>query len=89
MHTKNSSLTIQLERLKENYQVSKQILLETLTVKLKYEKIIQNSLQDSELSQKMLQIIKSLQATTTTTTDLPNTTSIITLTDPKLQEAKK
>jgi len=89
MHAKNSSLTIQLERLKENYQVSKQILLETLTVKLKYEKIIQNSLQDSELSQKMLQIIKSLQATTTTTTDLPNTTSIITLTDPKLQEAKK
>ena len=43
--------------MKENFEVSKQILLQTLNVKLSYEGIIQKALADKDLGRKMRKII--------------------------------
>ena len=44
--------------MKENFEVSKQILLQTLNVKLSYESIIQKALADKEVRGKMRKIIQ-------------------------------
>ena len=44
--------------MKENFEVSKQILLQTLNVKLSYESIIQKALADKEVKGKMRKIIQ-------------------------------
>ena len=56
----------ELAQIKENYQVCKQILLQTLNVKLSYESIIQKALQVKEggMGKKMRKIITQVRKNT-------------------------
>ena len=59
LQRKNDKIKAELERMKENFEISKQILLETLNVKLSYEGIIQKALGDKSIENKMRKIIRS------------------------------
>ena len=52
----------QLERMTENFEVSKQILKQTLEVKLHYQRIIQKTMSVKELRQGIKKIIKQENA---------------------------
>lgn len=54
-----TSLAPQLQRMSHNYAVSRQILLDTLAVKLEYEAVIRTALQSEQIKTEMLNIINN------------------------------
>jgi len=52
-----TQLSQQVETMNEKYKISKQILLETLNVKLEYEWVIQTAMKKSKLSDTMHRIV--------------------------------
>jgi len=52
-----TQLSQQVETMNEKYKISKQILLETLNVKLEYEWVIQTAMKKSKLSDTMHWIV--------------------------------